>query len=58
MISVSIELMLSVTATTGIAAQGLSQKLPEHNGTVSTIHKFVGLKDGRYENDELQFFYI
>jgi ATP-dependent exoDNAse (exonuclease V) alpha subunit len=42
-----------VTATTGIAAQGLSQKLPEHYGTVSTIHKFVGLKDGRYENDEL-----
>jgi hypothetical protein len=33
-----------VTATTGIAAQGLSQKLPEHYGTVSTIHKFVGLK--------------
>ena len=42
-----------VTATTGIAAQGLSKKLPEHYGTVSTIHKFVGLKDGRYENDEL-----
>jgi MoxR-like ATPase len=42
-----------VTTTTGIAAQGLSQKLPEHYGTVSTIHKFVGLKDGRYENDEL-----
>ena len=42
-----------VTATTGIAAQGLSQKSPEHYGTVSTIHKFVGLKDGRYENDEL-----
>jgi hypothetical protein len=39
-----------VTATTGIAAQGLSQKLPEHYGTVSSIHKFVGLKDGRYEN--------
>ena len=42
-----------VTTTTGTAAQGLSQKLPEHYGTVSTIHKFVGLKDGRYENDEL-----
>ena len=42
-----------VTTTTGIAAQGRSQKLPEHYGTVSTIHKFVGLKDGRYENDEL-----
>jgi KaiC/GvpD/RAD55 family RecA-like ATPase len=42
-----------VTATTGIAAQGLRQKLPEHFGAVSTIHKFVGFKDGRYENDEL-----
>jgi hypothetical protein len=44
-----------VTATAGIAAQGLSKKLPEHYGTVSTIHKFVGLKDGRYENDESLF---
>ena len=42
-----------VTATTGIASQGLRQKLPEHFGAVSTIHIFVGLKDGRYENDEL-----
>jgi KaiC/GvpD/RAD55 family RecA-like ATPase len=42
-----------VTATTGIAAQGLRQKLPEHFGAVSTIHKFVGFKDGKYENDEL-----
>jgi hypothetical protein len=41
-----------VTATTGIASQGLRQKLPEHFGAVSTIHKFVGLKDGRFENDE------
>ena len=38
-----------VTATTGIASQGLRQKLP----AISTIHKFVGSKDGRYENDEL-----
>jgi hypothetical protein len=42
-----------VTATTVIASQGLRQKLPEHVGAVSTIHKFVGLKHGRFENDEL-----
>ena len=42
-----------VTAKTGIASQGLRQKLPENLGAVSTIHMCVGLKDGRYENDEL-----
>ena len=42
-----------VTAKTGIASQGFRQKLPENLGAVSTIHMFVGLNDGRYENDEL-----
>jgi ATP-dependent DNA helicase PIF1 len=40
-----------LTASTGIAAQNMRKKLP--NFQLTTIHKFMALKDGRYENDEL-----
>jgi hypothetical protein len=36
------------------AAQTLQEKLPKClNKVVTTIHKCLGLKDGRYTNDEL-----
>ena len=43
-----------LTATTGKAAQALQEKLPKClSNVVTTIHKCLGLKDGRYTNDEL-----
>jgi len=43
-----------LTATTGKAAQALQEKLPKcPSKVVTTIHKCLGLKDGRYTNDEL-----
>ena len=43
-----------LTAITGKAAQTLQEKLPKClNKVVTTIHKCLGLKDGRYTNDEL-----
>jgi DNA replication protein DnaC len=43
-----------LTATTGKAVQALQEKLPKYlSKIVTTIHKCLGLKDGRYTNDEL-----
>ena len=43
---------VTVTATTGKAAQALQEKLPK-TLTARTVHKCLGLKDGRYTNAEL-----
>ncbi|CAG2223975.1 PIF1 [Mytilus edulis] len=46
--------VVAVTATTGKAAQVLQGKIPPASKLqVSTVHKFLGLKDGRYSNEEL-----
>ena len=43
-----------LTATTGKAAQAFQEKLPKClNKVVTTIHKCLGLKEGRYTNDDL-----
>ena len=41
-----------ITASTGVASANLKQHLPvsEH---VYTIHKFMGIRDGRYDNEEI-----
>ncbi|KAJ8311470.1 hypothetical protein KUTeg_010825 [Tegillarca granosa] len=43
---------IKVTATTGMAARALRIHFKE-TFTVSTIHKLMGIKDGRHENDEI-----
>ena len=43
---------MRITASTGVASANLKQHLPvsEH---VYTIHKFMGIMDGRYDNEEI-----
>ena len=41
-----------ITASTGVASANLKQHLPISE-YVYTIHKFMGIRDGRYDNEEI-----
>lgn len=43
---------VAVTASTGKAASVLKEKLPQET-PVTTIHRFAGLLDGRYDNEQI-----
>lgn len=44
---------VAVTASTGKAASVLKEKLGDTSISVTTIHRFSGILDGRYGNEEL-----